>query len=357
MKTFSKPEPVTITYPVRAVGAPEKLLFFDIETTGLTPSRAQIYLIGALTREENGGWILRQWFADSLSSEQEILRAFFEFARNYSILVHYNGDGFDLPFLDKCAFQYHLENPLKDMISIDLYRTVRPYRKLFRTERLNQKAMENFLGIRRADRFSGAELISVYGSFLSSADPASLELLLLHNEEDVTGLTSLLSMISYSDFFRGDLSDPIALERGGNIILDYGSEACLPKPVSLSLPPVTLSARDSVLEFTVSEYRGTASHYFENYRDYYYLPAEDKAVHKSVGEFVDRSARVKATAETACVKKDGIFFPLFGPANRPVFFTEYKGAMRYVQKNDYDFTDRDNLLKYGYAVLKYFGLR
>ena len=39
-------------------------------------------------------------------------------------------------------------------------------------------------------------------------------------------------------------------------------------------------------------------HFFPNCKDYYYLIYEDTAVHKSVGEYVDRQARKKATRET-----------------------------------------------------------
>lgn len=36
--------------------------------------------------------------------------------------------------------------------------------------------------------------------------------------------------------------------------------------------------------------------YYPNYKDYYYLPAEDIAVHKSVGTYVDRRCRRQADA-------------------------------------------------------------
>ena len=80
MKEFTRPEAVILSYPLRSRGDPDDFLFLDIETTGLTPETAQIYLIGALSHTEDTGWTLRQWFADSLSSEEEILRAFFSFA-------------------------------------------------------------------------------------------------------------------------------------------------------------------------------------------------------------------------------------------------------------------------------------
>ena len=35
--------------------------------------------------------------------------------------------------------------------------------------------------------------------------------------------------------------------------------------------------------------------YFTDYKNYYYLPAEDQAVHKSVATYVDKNCREKAT--------------------------------------------------------------
>ena len=81
------------------------LLFFDIETTGLSPSSAQIYLIGALCFPKKGPAVLRQWFAASLFEEQELLRSFFAFAAPFRTLVHFNGQRFDLPFLSACSAQ------------------------------------------------------------------------------------------------------------------------------------------------------------------------------------------------------------------------------------------------------------
>ena len=42
--TFSAPP----SYPLERLGQPESLLFFDIETTGFSASRHQIYLIGCI---------------------------------------------------------------------------------------------------------------------------------------------------------------------------------------------------------------------------------------------------------------------------------------------------------------------
>ncbi len=336
MQIFETPEAVIVSYPFRSLGNPDDFLFFDIETTGLGAGNAQVYLIGALSHSADAGWVLRQWFADSMSGEEEILRAFFAFSEGFRTLVHYNGDSFDIPFLIKCAQQYRISRPFAGMNSLDLYRVVRPYRTLFPTERMNQKSMERFLGISRADRYSGGELISVYHAYTASRSTALLQQLLLHNEEDLTALPSLLSLLAYRDLFLGKLKLQEALTADDAVLLEFAGEGRVPVPITKATLYGELTAEEDRLKLRVPFRTGTFTHYFENYKDYYYLPLEDRAIHKSLGEFVDRSARVRATAKTACVRKEGRFLPLPGPAapGLTVFQEEYRGAVRYADAEE-----------------------
>lgn len=85
---------------------------------------------------------------------------------------------------------------------------------------------------------------------------------------------------------------------------------------------------------TIRLCRGCLKYFYPDYKDYYYLPFEDTAVHKSVGEYVDRSARKKATARTCYTKKEGVFLPQFGPFKEPSFREDYKSPLTYVLYDD-----------------------
>ena len=50
----------------------ERIIFFDIETTGLSPANASVYLIGAVMLVD-GRWMLRQFFAESFADEPVLL--------------------------------------------------------------------------------------------------------------------------------------------------------------------------------------------------------------------------------------------------------------------------------------------
>ena len=89
-------------YPLERIASPDRLLFIDIETTGFTAKNSSLYLIGA-AYFAGGLWHIRQWFADSDGDEAALLKDFFSFAADYTHLIHFNGNHFDLPYLlQKC---------------------------------------------------------------------------------------------------------------------------------------------------------------------------------------------------------------------------------------------------------------
>ena len=95
-----------------------------------------------------------------------------------------------------------------------------------------------------------------------------------------------------------------------------------------------------LLNIAVQLFNGELKYFFADYKNYYYLPAEDYAIHKSVGEYVDRKARKQATARTCYQKRSGVFVPQYEPVIAPVFYTDYMAQpfygelTEYIKKND-----------------------
>ena len=222
-----------LTQPVPSdlymIGAPEDVLFFDIETTGLSARSAGLYLIGVLTYtpEVAGHWTLLQYFCEDVADEPAVLQAFFELLRTKKILISYNGDGFDIPFLRHMVEQYGLRAPrphhstalhdradcpdtdssaiadapplysFNTVESFDLFKKFRPLKRLLGLPDLKLKSCERFLGIDREDRFTGGELIEIYFEWQKTKAPALLDTLLLHNAEDIANLPNLLPLLRY----------------------------------------------------------------------------------------------------------------------------------------------------------------
>ena len=125
-KTFSIPQ----FYDSHAIAPLKDLVFLDIETTGLTPATSSIYLIGAVYHQQME-WHIRQWFSDSLNSEQEILEDFFSFIKNYQVIVSFNGETFDLPFLTSKIKEFKINASFAQYEHLELYQILKPYKHLW----------------------------------------------------------------------------------------------------------------------------------------------------------------------------------------------------------------------------------
>lgn len=91
-------------YPIENLCIPKQTLFIDIETTGLYAKSSSLYLIGCIyynTQEQPPAWYSIQWFATNYEDEENVLRAFADFASDYRYLIHFNGNQFDIPYLEK----------------------------------------------------------------------------------------------------------------------------------------------------------------------------------------------------------------------------------------------------------------
>ena len=341
MITIEKTLDLPDTYPLERIGSLDKLLFFDIETTGFSALTSRLYLIGC-TYFSCGQWQLIQWFADSEKAEPELLHRFFQFLKGFQTVIHFNGDGFDIPYLTKRCQALSLPYDFSQVESFDIYKKIRPFRRILGLDSLKQKAIEGFLGIRREDRFSGGQLIEVYQDYLSTHEDDLFRLLVLHNEDDLKGMPGILPVLNYPDFFLQDFSafsSELQKQDGpgsspGSLILSCQGEFTIPVPFHVSdscFPGLSLSGEKTRLTAAIPLYSGPLRHFFADYKDYYYLIYEDTAIHKSVGEYVDRSARRQATASTCYTKREGCFLPQFEPLFTPELKKEKKDRISYVE--------------------------
>lgn len=351
------------TYPLDRLGTLEKLLFFDIETTGFSGDYSNLYLIGC-TYFRDGSWHLTQWFADKADSEEQLLHAFFRFLNEFDTVVHFNGDGFDIPYLLKRCRAFHLPYDFSGVTSIDIYKRIKPYRKLLELENLKQKSIERFLGIYRQDKYSGGQLIEVYKDYLVTHEDALYDMLMLHNREDLEGMPLILPIMNYPDFLEHDFQfhDARILERPDLFgqpqpVLVLTLESQYEIPVSFEHPTSVgnLKAEGCGLTLEIDLFQGTLKYFYPDYKDYYYLIYEDTAVHKSIGEFVDKSARKKATAQTCYTKREGLFLPQPIPVWEPALKKEYKDKITYTGYHEELFQDTEKLREYVRAILSHVG--
>lgn len=330
MKTFEK------TIDIEIDNIPENSVFLDIETTGLSPERSHLYLFGCMWREKDK-WRLKQWLLESPFEERGALGEIAAFISGFSLLVHFNGERFDLPYLDMHAAERGIPSPFLTIPSLDLYKQLRSCKNLFSMSGARQKDFERFAGNKRLDRFDGGQLIDVYRRYCTSGDAQLLELLLLHNSEDVAGMGALTKLLPYqklNDPAVRLFETPPVLVNSGRIFAGEDDEALLrfslsdeyPITVSSRAGDIRLTVEGSSLRLLMPLFCGELKHYFSPARDYYYLPAEDMAIHKSVASYVDPSHREKATPQTCYIKTAGTFIPVLNEDIRDVFRESPSGA-------------------------------
>lgn len=345
MKTITKEFPRENIYPVESLTKGYTPVLFDIETTGLKAETSYLYLIGALEIKRDR-LIFIQWFAEKPSEEFEVLDRFLAWLPDKACLIHFNGRGFDVPYLTKKCKQFNIPSRLSQMPNIDLYRSFAPLKDYFNMPCRRLVAYEQLIGLDREDSYNGGELIDVYKEYVGKSKfdkegaEQLLNMLLLHNEEDIRDMVPVLSLFSYMDLFAGNFScfnlitdcaqPPTALTI--HITLHH------PVPVNHTKTLATMPGLESIVVTTENDtvtiripiVSDRLKHFYDDYRNYYYLPAEDMAVHKSVASCVEPEHRTAATKATAYTWAKGDFIPQTGNIIKPNFKREFADAVSFI---------------------------
>lgn len=172
-----------------------KLCFIDIETTGLSRKFNAIYLIGLLYFEDDK-WKLLQIFADTLDEEEKLLRDFSNIISKYSQIVTYNGDSFDIPFINYRLEKYGIDFKISEEYSLDLYIFVKENRQFLDLENLKLKTLERYLGIYRDDIYSGKDCIDFYLEYTMTKNKELVGRVLKHNFDDLYYMLDVIKIHS-----------------------------------------------------------------------------------------------------------------------------------------------------------------
>lgn len=328
----------------------ESILFFDIETTGFSASGTKLYLIGCMYYK-NDSWQVGMWFNDDGNSEEEMLLAFWDFSKQYRILIHFNGDGFDIPYLCQKLHRYGINRDFSHLTSIDLYKWIRPYKKILNLPNLKLKTIEEFLHIHREDSYSGKDLILVYERYLRTGENDLFHLLFMHNYEDICNMLDVSDIAYYKDLFEGNITNASLLISRDNVKLSF--LARLPKKISLTRHQTYLTADGEHAALTLPVKTGELKFFFDDYKDYFYLPLEDTAIHKSVALYMDKNYRQKATRQNCYQKTTGCFLPTYGYPAEKSFGSSYTERGSYMETSQLETADF-NLTAYIQTILQWF---
>lgn len=195
------------------IGDNKKIACLDIETTGLSPKNSKL-ILGALLEFQENGYLLKQYFAENLEEEKDVLIHYMKEIKKVDVLLTYNGKNFDLKYLKAKLAEYEMFSDFDFPLNIDIYLFVNGFSKLRGfLPNLKQKTVENYMGIwdKRDDKISGAESILRYYDYLVSQSAQIRDEIMLHNSDDVLQLARLLPILLKIDLPRALLNLPCPL--------------------------------------------------------------------------------------------------------------------------------------------------
>lgn len=174
----------------------EDVCFFDIETTGLNRNNDIIYLIGVLYfNKDVSSWELKQFFAPQLRDELILIESAVEFINSFKTIINYNGDSFDIPFLNHRLALFNSGLKISEEKSLDIYKIVRKNKMYLEVDNLKLKTVEKYLGIFREDLYTGKDCIEFYRNYILTGDNTLKDKVLKHNYDDLYYLLPLLDIL------------------------------------------------------------------------------------------------------------------------------------------------------------------
>ncbi len=166
------------------------LIFYDLETTGLSGGAGTIAFLAGFGWIEKNKLIINQYFLHDFPGEIDFLLLINELLVPGKILVSYNGKSFDHPLLRTRFLMKGLK--LHELPEIDLLHTARRLWKN-RLPSCRLGIIENsILGIHRVEDIPGIEIPDIYFDYLKKGHDNRLAGVFKHHLQDIKSLAGLL---------------------------------------------------------------------------------------------------------------------------------------------------------------------
>jgi uncharacterized protein len=174
-----------------------KTVFIDTETTGLAGGTGTLaFLIGAGAFEEDGSFVVRQFFLRSPAEEPAALLYLSEWLNQFEAIVSFNGRGFDLPILQTRFTLQRLRPQILRAPHLDL---LTPARRVWRgrLESCSLKSLEyHVLDIHRDQiDIDGSLIPQLYIDYVRTGDASEMPRILYHNAYDIVSMVTLATRL------------------------------------------------------------------------------------------------------------------------------------------------------------------
>jgi hypothetical protein len=174
-----------------------KTVFIDTETTGLAGGTGTLpFLIGAGAFEEDGSFVVRQFFMRTPAEEPALLLHLSEWLDQFEAIVSFNGRGFDLPILQARFTLNRLRPKFLRAPHLDL---LSPARRVWRgrLESCSLKSLEyHVLDIHRDQvDVDGSLIPDLYIDYVRTGDASEMPRILYHNAYDIVSMVTLATRL------------------------------------------------------------------------------------------------------------------------------------------------------------------
>lgn len=177
-------------HPTRSMST-EKVLFLDLETTGLGVGAGNVPFMVGIGYMSNEHFVVEQTLIRHPAEERAMLAYLAEKLQQYTFLATYNGKTFDWPLVQNRFIMNGFGRDIWEPHHLDF---LHPARSVWRNTLISCKLShveEERLGIQRKDDVPGSLAPQLYFQFLADGDPAPLEGVFRHNETDMLSLACL----------------------------------------------------------------------------------------------------------------------------------------------------------------------
>lgn len=183
-------------------GVPTRMLFLDLETTGLFGGAGtQAFLVGCASIEGTSIRV-RQFLMPGFEHERAVLNELQAWAKEHGAVCTYNGRSFDVPLIDTRFMFHRVPCPLESVPHLDMLHAAR---RLWRNRPVtigpdNDDSActlgvleKHIAGLHRVGDVPGYEIPSRFFNFVRSGDAKPLEAVMEHNRLDLLSLAAVLA--------------------------------------------------------------------------------------------------------------------------------------------------------------------
>ncbi len=187
--------------------SPEKLLFLDAETSGLSGGTGTFAFLLGLGFFNADEFHVQQLFIRNPADEPGMLSVLEDIVARFDTFVTFNGKAFDIPLLRTRCVLNQFPDYFVDKMHMDMLRAARRlWNKRLASKSLSTLEIEILRFNRTQDEVPGWMVPEIYFDYLHNQDARPLQGVFYHNEMDIVSMAALFKLVN--DFLNNPLSTP-----------------------------------------------------------------------------------------------------------------------------------------------------